>query len=267
MSVAVVGAPRSGWRSVRAATSLLLWQAAPWVLVVLVATSLVFAGSAAWGTWRGAPPGSFLIVQGDQGTAAIVSGLVGLAALLSWVRTVRTVVPVLVAGGVTRRAATGALLIAVGILAAATTAMLTLVAAAGAALQHGVAAVAPGRYDVVADASTYASSVTFTVDAPEVYFNPAQVLPWFVVAALGGVLLGAARYRWRGLGVLGVLVAAGVVWSAYLGVAATLPPDAARLFAVTGSPRGPFVYLGICVGLAAAVWLVLRRVPLRPPAR
>ncbi len=267
MSVAVVGAPGSGWRSVRAAASLMLWQAAPWVLVVLVLTSLLFNGSAAWGAWRGAPSGSVLIIQGDQGTATIVSVFVGLAALFSWMRTVRAVVPVLVAGGVTRRAATGGLLISVAALAAATTALLTLVAVAGAALQRGVAAVAPGRSDVVTDDSAYASAVTFTADAPEVYLNPVQVFPGFVVAALGGALLSAAWYRWRGLGVIGVLVAAGVVWSAYLGVAATVPADASRLFVVTGSPRGPFIYLGACLVLALAAWLVLRRVPLRSPAR
>lgn len=267
MSAGVMQAPdrRSGWRSVRRAAATMLWQAAPWVLVVLVVLSLFGNALAARGAWSGAPPDDFFLIESDQGIASIASVPVGLVTLSIWMRTVRIAVPVLVAGGVTRRAATGGLLIAAVALALVATAMLTLVAVAGAALQRGIATIAPGRFEIASDGSAYASSLTLTADAPSVYLNPAETLTWFVLAALAGALLSATWYRWRARGVLGVLLVLGVVWSAY--AAAVTRSSVATSNAVNSAAGTPFVYLGICLVLATAVWLVLRRVPLRPLAR
>lgn len=264
MSATMAPVRRSGWRSMLRAAVLLLWQAGPWVLVVLVVMVVLGTGNAAWGIWSAGRSGGTLIVQGDQGVADGVSVLVGLAALLSWMRTVRTALPVLVAGGITRRAATGGLLVAAVALAVATTAMLALAAVAGAALLRALAA---GVASVVTPSGgeAHTSTLTLTTDAPEVYFNPAETLPWFVLAALVGALLSAAWYRWHAFGVVGVLVALGVPWSAYAAV--ITGSSVATSNAVSSAAGAPFVDVASCLVLAAAVWLVLRRVLLRPPAR
>lgn len=257
----------SGWRPVGRSAVVMLRRVAPWVLVVLVVTSLLFNGLAAAAAWRGVPPGETLIVQGDQGTAAITSGFVDLVALLGWMRTVRTSVPVLVAGGVTRCAVTGGLLVAVLALAVMATALLTLVAVTGAVLQGWVTTIAPGRFELATDASVYASALSLTVNAPEGYFNPERAFAWFVIAGLTGALLGAARYRRRARRVLGVLLGALATWAVYVTVVLHVPFGLAVFLTARSSPLAPLFAVGLCLILAAAVWLVLRRIPLRPPAR
>ena len=257
---------RVGWTSVRRATALVLWQAAPWVLVVLVVLSVLGAGNMVWSTWRSSQVGGAVVVQGDGGVAAGISIFVLLATLVSWTRTVRTAVPVLVAGGVTRRAATGGLLIGAAILAVVTDALLVVVALAGAALQRAVVARSAATAVPPPDSDAYSSSLTIRYDAPEVLYNPVEILPWFVMAALGGVLVGAAWYRWRALGALGVaaaLLAAGIAYHLVVG-AAVMSTSSAVVDAAGSLPQ---VEVVPCLALALAAWLVLRRVPLRPPAR
>ena len=270
MSVVVAGAQRSGhrsgWTSVRRATSLALWQAAPWVLVVLIVLSLLGSGNAVWSAWRSGGLDATVIVQGDGGLAAGVSLVVGLTTVLSWVQATRTAVPVLVAGGLTRRAATGGLLIGAVALAVVTDALLSAVALAGAALQRAVVARSAATVVPSSGSDAYSSALTLRYDAPEVFYNPVEVLPWFVMAALGGVLVGAAWYRWRALGALGVavaLLAAGVVYHLFMG--AVVMSTSSAVVDVLGSL--PQVEVVPCLVLTASVWLVLRRVPLRPPAR
>lgn len=266
MSATVVLTPMrgSGWRSVRRAAVLMLRQAAPWVLVVLVVLSLLGLGFTSWSTWSHASNDDRFIVEGDSGIAVGVSVYVGLAALFSWMRTVRTTVPVLVAGGVTRRAVTGGLLIATVALAVATTAMLAVLAVAGAALQRALAASAASVV-TSSGSDAYTSALTLTTDAPANAFSVGETLVAFVVVALGGALFSAAWYRWRTRGVIGVLVALGAVWSIYAAV--TSWAAVATSNALNSAAGAPLVQLGLCLVLAAAVSLVLRRVPLRPPAQ
>ena len=257
---------RTGWGSVRRATSLALWQAAPWVLVVLVVLVVLGGALAAWSTWSTVQRGATVIVQGDGGVAAGVSLFVGVATLFSWTRTVPTALPVLLAGGITRRAATGGLLAGALALAVVTTGMLAVVALAGAALQRALVTHAAALVVPSSGSDAYTSSLTIRYDAPEALFDPAETFPWFVLAALAGALVGAAWYRWRARGTLGTAVAllvAGVVYAAF--VDAVVSITSSRVVDAVGGSS--LVEVAPCLVLAAAVWLVLRRVPLRAPTR
>ena len=147
-----------------------------------------------------------------------------------------------------------------------TDALLVVVALAGAALQRALVARSAATVVPSSGSDAYSSSLTLRYDAPEVLYDPVEILPWFVVAALGGVLVGAAWYRWRAPGVLGVAVAvlaAGVTY--HLAVAVTVMSTSSAVVEAAGSL--PQVEVVPCLALALAAWLVLRRVPLRPPAR
>lgn len=255
---------RSGRHPARRAAELVLRQTAPSVLVVLVAASLLLGGLVVRGTWSGTPLTGLGLYGGTTGAANLVWVLLGLAGLIGWARAVRTVVPVLVAGGVTRRAVTDGLLVATVALATAVTATLAVAGVAGTVLQRWLTALwqAP---PLTAAGPGYASSMKIVGAAggPTAYFAPGYTLPWFILVALAGTLLGAVWYRWRAGVALGVAVAMPVVLVAYWVVtpivsSGTVDTLGGPLLLTAGLP---------CLALAAAVWLVLRRVPLRPPAR
>ncbi len=266
MSTSLAPLRWSGRGPVRRAASLLLWQAAPWVLVVLVVLSVLGNVSVLWASLSGGQGDGPVSIDGDGGVAAGVSVFVGVALFFTWTRAVPTVVPVLVAGGMTRRAAVRGLLLAAAALAAVATGLLVAVAVAGAAVQRGVTgAVAPAvAVDGARDASP--STLTMDVGSAGADLDPLVVILWFFALGLAGALFGALWYRWRGRGVLGLLAALVVGWLVGRRLVAALSPGVAGPGSGYGSAEGLTVVAGVGLLLAAALWWVLRRVPLRPPA-
>lgn len=257
-------ARRSGRHPAWRAAVLVLRQAVPSLLVVLLAAGLLLGGLVVRGTWAGTGLTGLGLYGGAVGVANLVWLLLGLAALIGWARAVRTVVPVLVAGGITRRAVTDGLLVATVAIAAAVTVALAVVGVVGTALQRWLTALwqAPPP---TADGSLYVSSMKIVGAAggPTVYFAPGYTFLWFILLALAGTLLGAVWYRWRAGAALGLAVAMPVLLVGYWVVTPIVTSGAVDTF---GGPL--LLTAGLpCLVLVTAVWLVLRRVTLRPPAR